>query len=174
MTREIKYKLLDSYFAHPVLWDVVMTSCVSASYWASGLRPNIHRESLNSLLSELISSSIAIGGFVIASLTIVLTIKDNVLNRNHTPPKSGIDLLFDSRHYQTMVSIYNWSAVIFLLAFLYFSGIDIFYCYLDDIKLFETITIGILIMALTLGRCLWVLSMIVGLHSKNKTKSSNE
>ena len=88
-------------------------------------------ESLKSNLSDIIATSISLAGFVLASLTIIVTFKENITQKqneaainqadkpetNKNADISGIELLFTSVHYERIVGVFSWAAFILLFLF---------------------------------------------------------
>lgn len=183
-------KIIDKYFKMPILWDMVILTFAGAIVWylvkRVGLKLNIDDSNLVSLLNQLISSSVSIAGFIIAALTIIVTFKENYNSRetnkstcnyvddkktseNTDEPKSGIEILFNSHHYKTIVGVFFWSALVLIFAFFYFSVLLIMWkninCHLNYCLLLIYYGLGLMVFA-TL-RCLIVLYKVIKLQMTN-------
>ena len=173
-------KVLDAYIKKPLLWDNIFIALLAITYFLTRrwgfcnfVAP---ADNMQSLLHELVSSSVSIGGFVIAALTIVITFKENLKAKEAigpaqqpASPTSGLDLLFKSHHYKGIVNVFYWSALIFIFSFLYFCILEIFW---DELKLHLTLSVclighGVLMMVFAVTRCLLVLNQVVKLQMKD-------
>src|SRR5690606_16346927 len=105
-------KILNIYIRRPLLWDIILTGsvCYLAYIVINSFRiqVSIDSELIKSVMSDLISTSISLAGFVLASLTIIVTFKDNLNHKNQGIEQSGIGLLFSSKHYKSIVNVFTW------------------------------------------------------------------
>lgn len=178
--------ILDKYIKRPLLWDNIIITLAAIIYFTTrrlGLcefTPTA--DNMQALLHELVSSSVSIGGFVIAALTIVITFKENLKAKEAIDPKtptkpdekptSGLDLLFKSHHYKSIVNVFYWSALIFVFSFLYFCALEFIW---QPLKSHLTlcacfIGYGVLIMVFAVTRCLLVLNQVIKLQMKDLMK----
>jgi len=165
-------KVLNIYIRRPLLWDIFFTGvlCYLAYYIINlfNIRVSIDSELIKSIMSDLISTSISLAGFVLASLTIIVTFKDNLSHKNQGVDQSGIGLLFSSKHYRSIVSIFTWAVMIFLALFLFLSLSKLFVSKLPvEYSLYFCI-IPITITTLTIFRTILVLYNIIKLQLLNK------
>lgn len=122
-------KILDYYIKRPLLYDLILSTLgallffLAISKWCIIDPPK--QEIISNLFSDLSDYSISLAGFVLASLTIIVTFKDNIRHKDLTELRaldrqqqlSGIDLLFSGKHYKRVVGVFTWASVIFLLIF---------------------------------------------------------
>ena len=181
MINKILIKAGDKYIKRPLFWDIVICALIiSICYYILECKKyftlDVDVESLKSNLSDIISTSISLAGFVLASLTIIVTFKDNISQKQQAPlpstkPKdlpntneTGIELLFTSKHYKRIVGVFTWASFILLFIFLVFSGIKTFTKILSTHFIFYSTIIGITLIALTIFRSLIVLCQIIKLQ----------
>ncbi len=78
----MKNKLLSYYFQHPLHFDILLIMLLLIVFEAMknvfGLNIIIKNSTLESVTTDLINTSISLAGFVLASLTIIVTFKDNI------------------------------------------------------------------------------------------------
>ena len=160
-------KILDFYIKRAVLWDLllIVTLLVTRHWWLMGLPfftcPK--SENLLTTMSDLINISISLAGFVLASLTIIVTFKENV-NPQQINPNSGIHLLFTSRHYKQIVHVFSRAAFVLLLLFVLLSIIKIIHQQTTNQILLDVVMASIMLISLTSLRSLLVLSKIIKLQ----------
>ncbi len=183
MINKILIKAGDKYIKRPLFWDIVICALIiSVCYYILEYKKyftlDVDVESLKSNLSDIISTSISLAGFVLASLTIIVTFKDNISQKQQAPVPStkqkdipatnetttGIALLFTSKHYKRIVGVFTWASFILLFIFLLFSGIKTFTKILSTHFIFYSTIIGITLIALTIFRSLIVLCQIIKLQ----------
>ncbi len=126
---------------------------------------DINRDSLDALLNELVSSSVSVGGFIIASLTIIVTLKDNV-NKPVEESENGMELIMNSRHYKSIVNIFKVGAWIFVATFLSFSLLEVLKNELSNKLALYLIMTGLGFTIMALIRCLFILHNIINLQIK--------
>lgn len=170
--------ILNTYIKRPLLWDLII--CIVfcfALYYTSfkfNINFNITLDEFRSSASDLISTSISLAGFVLASLTIIVTFKDNITHkeRSITPEEkakqdvSGIEILFSSKHYNRIVGVFSWAAFIFLIIFLNYSILKVIAAKIPPHLLIYIISSGILLTTLTIFRSLLILYNVIKLQVK--------
>jgi|SRR5690554_1223197 len=193
----MKIKILNTYIKRPLLWDIIITSliCYLFSLVVSkfDVKIQVDMELVKSIISDLISTSISLAGFVLASLTIIVTFKNNISHKkksqskpecnykseqvsgkdnkvviNQDDEQSGIELLFSSKHYSRIVGVFTWAVFIFLLLFLFLSFSKLFITEVPiSIALYFCI-IPICLTTLTIFRSILVLYRIIRLQLDKK------
>lgn len=163
-------KLSNIYIAAPLLFDLILIGIligliemICSKYQ---LCISEDREAVTNLLHELVSSSVSVGGFIIASLTIILTMKDNLKSKNIEDSETGLELILLSKHYVKIVGIFFWAIIIFILTFFYFSLIEILNLHISDKVAMYLVFAGLMVIIMCLLRCLMVLKKIIVISSK--------
>lgn len=171
---KVQSKILDFYIKRPIFFDIIISILIvliidktcSKGYFCI----KINRDTLGNLLNELVSSSVSIGGFIIAALTIILTLKDNLKAKEQTYPISALDVLFHSKHYKRIVRVFYWASLVFILTFFYFGILEIIWNNLSDIQALYLIFIGLFITAMSVVRCLLILQKIIEIQMNDTNR----
>ncbi len=172
-------KLLDGYYKRPLLWDLLIaTLACLAIEWL--LRPRLSFlhfpkcDTVLDLLSDLANTSISLAGFVLAALTIVVTFRDNMHHKEATldvkkrEELSALELLFLSRHYYGIVKVFSWATLILVAVFIVAAMLKLAHVEFGDVPLFYGALFLMMVLSLTILRCLFVLFRIVRLQSAAK------
>jgi len=118
-------QILNIYIKRPLLWDLAITGMLCFLFMivvdTNSITLTDDYDLIQSIISDLISTSISLAGFVLASLTIIVTFKDNISRKSPSLDDSSIELLFSSKHYGRIVGVFTWAVFIFLALFLMLS-----------------------------------------------------
>lgn len=179
-------KLIDFYLRRPVLYDLVLVIVILLlinilqSY--SLLFP-FDCKIMKSLNSDLISTSISLAGFVLASLTIIVTFKDSVnsrfnieqiANTKKNQKDNGRDLFFQSKHYFPTVKVFFSASLILLLLFFLLSVIKVS-AELISPNIYALLIIGgLVIIVTTVLRSLYLLLQIIKLQNQDNKSNVEE
>lgn len=161
-------KVTDCYLKRPLTVDLIFTILfLGGLYYITDVKclSLIDDEILKSLNSDLIATSISLAGFVLASLTIIVTFKDSVNGKQTIG--NGRDLFFKSKHYYPTVRIFYQASVILLFLFLFLSVSKIYKgAFMLEAR--RIVTIGSLILVTTtIFRSLYLLLQIIKLQVKD-------
>ncbi len=170
-------KFLDKYIKQPLLYDIIfviiVVICKHILSYKNIITIDIPLDTLKSMISDIISTTISLAGFILASLTIIVTFKDNI-NHKETYLKiekkedlTGMELLFTSKHYKRIVGVFSWACIIFLSIFFVISILKLF---LDKIivdYILNIIIITFIILSATVFRCLLILHSIINIQIKS-------
>lgn len=164
-------KLLDKYIKHPLLYDLIIVSLfILGKHILSSkniISITIPIDTLKSIVSDIISTTISLAGFILASLTIIVTFKDNINHKeiyNKIEAKNeltGMELLFTSKHYKRIVGVFSWSCIIFLTIFFLTSIVKLFLDRIDKDHIFDIIILSFITLSATIFRCLLILHKII-------------
>lgn len=170
-------KLLDKYIKSPLLYDLIIVCVfIFVKHILSNkniISINIPLETLKSVVSDIISTTISLAGFILASLTIIVTFKDNINHKeiyNKIEAKidlTGMELLFTSKHYKRIVGVFSWACIIFLSIFFLISIVKLF---LDKIVvdfILDIIILSFITLSATIFRCLLILHKIIKIQISN-------
>lgn len=171
--------ILNTYIKRPLLWDLLIaaTVCFIYNFLLNKICLNIsiNQDLITSIFSDLISTSISLAGFVLASLTIIVTFKDNITQKNNAnasnakepvvnKSQSGIELLFSSKHYGRIVGVFTWAVFIYLFLFLVLSFLKLFIGKIDETFYAYLCIVPIVLITLTIYRSVLVLYRIIKLQ----------
>ena len=167
-------KSIDLYLKIPILFDMFFT-CTLVSVFLILQREKViiqlNQDIIKSLYSDLITTSITLAGFVLASLTIIVTFKDTISGNNKN--LNGRYLFFKSEHYLPTVKIFFRSSIVLLFIFLLLSITKIINNCIP-VELSNFIILGTLLMiSMTILRSLLLLLQIIKIQNqpdKNTTQ----
>lgn len=158
--------LLDRYLRHPILFDLCVTIILLLSNQKL-INNNIQivsydKDSINDLLNELISTSMSLGGFVLAAMAIIASSKDNTTKvHNLNEAKTGKEFFFNSPAYNILINSYSWACMVYGGMFLIFSFLRISSESLSTTILFNLTFFGLLMALFTLFRCIYLIQAVV-------------
>lgn len=170
--------ILNNYIKRPLLWDIAICLIVAILFHFIKSKFNfsilISKEEYRSILTDILSTSISLAGFILASLTIIVTFKENIShkinaaknNLQNTDPLSGIEILFESKHYSRIVRVFFWAAFIYLLIFLGCSILKLSANKIPDNYFFYIVLSAIILTSLTIFRSLLILYRVIKLQLK--------
>lgn len=169
--------LMDKYYAKPIRFDFVIIVLICLVYKL--LTSKYHFSLLNdsefvkAFTTDLLNTTISLAGFVLASLTIIVTFKDNTTAKKQSTSdqeasqSSGLELLFSSKHYSTIVKTFSTAVFLLLAGFVVLSLFKFFFTKLPAYFGDYLLIISILIIALSVFRCVLLLYKIIKLQIKN-------
>jgi hypothetical protein len=158
--------LLDQYLSHPILSDLFIATMLLVLNYALN-QNNIQivsydKESINDLLNELISTSMSLGGFVLAAMAIIASSKDNTAKVNNIKEaKTGKEFFYNSPAYNILINSYSWACTVYGGMFLVFSLLRTTSDSLAPIILFNLTYFGLLVALFTLFRCIYLIQAVV-------------
>lgn len=158
-------RLLDYYLDYPKFWDCVVIGLVVALlHWKASLLP-LAVSDLSSLQNGLIGTAVSLAGFIIAALTIIVTFRANIAVKKMDDSANGMELLFNSRNYSKVVSVFKGAIIELVIGF-----VVVYLSILAEAALTvrHSILIAIaLLIGITLStlRCLFVLYGVLGVES---------
>lgn len=100
-------EFVDFYIESSIIFDlllgfgiVISLSFFNEEYICFG------NEKINSILDRINNHSMTLTGFILACLTIIISIKASVKRGKVTDNSSNIEILFNSKHYKVIVSVF--------------------------------------------------------------------
>lgn len=156
--------ILDVYFKRPLIWDYLIATC---SIVTLVLLANNDRISLPSgldsfsLTGDLTNISLTMIGFILTILTVLITFKDNSTKNTPNEDVPAFNKFFATEYYfETIKHLKNCIKSISLIAVLGFS-FKLFSTDSNRIFLFYYNVFGLIIVMLTIYRCLFILGKIL-------------
>lgn len=174
-------KILDIYIKRPLLYDIFFISIiVFAKHMLSFnniFNLKIPLETLKSIISDVISTTISLAGFILASLTIIVTFKDNINHKEifkkvkKKKKLTSIELLFTSKHYKRVVGVFSWACIIFLTIFFVISIVKLFNDKIGADLILDLIILSLILLSATIFRCLLILHKIIKIQISNNIEN---
>lgn len=158
--------IVDKYLANPIISDFAIAVIVwyISMYFSIFNFELFDKSNQINVLSNLISTNVSLAGFILAALTIIVTFKSNLKSKGLEESSNALELLFSSKHYDSIVSIFKKSLLEFVLCFIL---LYLVYSFSDNLCI-ETLNrvnvIGIIITSLSILRSLFVLFKILDLE----------
>lgn len=118
-----KYRILDFYLRAEILIDIILITVFIflADYLKQKYSWNIKfdREFLKTLHGDLIATCISLIGFIVASLTILISMKESIKSRLDQTQKisSGLELFFSSDTYSVLIKKFNTGTFLLIIVF---------------------------------------------------------
>lgn len=159
-------EILDQYLLRPVLFDMVATVLLLSANQIlinKGFQLYAYtQEAINDLLNELISSSLSLGGFVLAAMAIIASMKESTTKvDDYKDGKTGKEFFFNSPAYKPLINSYQWACILYGGVFLLFSIVRTISDSLDVKTLFLLTYLGLFISLFTLVRCIFLIQAVV-------------
>lgn len=168
---------IDKYYSKPLPFDFVIIVLFCLLYKLLTDKYNFSLlndpELIKSFTTDLLNTTISLSGFVLASLTIIVTFKDNTTAKKQSTETNayneatGLELLFSSKHYSTIVKTFSKAVFMLLAGFVVLSFFKFFFAKLPAYFGDYLLIISILIIALSVFRCVLLLYKIIKLQIKN-------
>jgi len=167
--------ILDKYFKSPLFWDyflsiILIFICYELINKHIILLPKT--DEIISITTDITNISLTISGFILTLLTVLITFKtsNNVKKIELDSDKPLFELFFASGlYFETTKHLKNCIKSLILVSVLGFS-FKIFLSNSSKVYLYYFNILGLLIIALTLYRCLLILTKIVELQ-KNESQN---
>jgi len=154
----------DSYLRKPILYDFLIgVAIVLINYLIVEFIGHCfiyEEDSIADILNELISSTLASGGFILAALAILASIKQGVFQEEEKPENERKRYFFNGSGFKRIINIYSFSCLVFLFLFTLFTILRSVLSNLSLTWTFSIFSIGVVVLLLTLLRCtilLWIL-----------------
>lgn len=125
---------------------------------------------LQDIASELVGASIGVAGFIIAALTIIITMRDNTAVKPLEEAQSGTELFFNSRGYGLLVRVYMFAALESVVIFLLFLIAKFYGERAGQAYLSACVIVATLILVLLIARCLYLLWAVVKIQIRDQQR----
>lgn len=115
-----KYNLIDFYFHNPFLSDIIVIVlsllmnglCVIVfSKLHIPLIEEIDKTSAITFIATLCSISVTLAGFIIAALTILITVKSSLTARGFEDATNALEYVLSTKHYKNIIQVFINSIV---------------------------------------------------------------
>lgn len=159
--------ILDIYFKKPIFWDYLISILASASLVIAYLYNKLSLPEIQdsySLTGDLTNIALTLVGFILTILTVLITFKDNSDVNINNPEKPVFNKFFSTGYYyETVRHLKNCIKSISIIAILGFF-LKLFLSTNNRCYLFFYNILGLIIIMLTVYRCLLILGKILELQ----------
>lgn len=170
--------IIDSYLDKPLRYDLIIVISlilieafiivpVVKSIGRFGLIVLDHTEQL-AYIANLISASVSLAGFILAALTIMISVKSSLKARGFNDAENALEFLFTTKHYFRVVKVFKHATIeLVIVAFVLFLASSL-------IANFSVLTIQRLIFATTFAtvlavvRALFILFKVLSLEEMKR------
>lgn len=129
--------VLDSYFNSPIFWDCVVIAVVILANTYAPFIPfkTLDKGQQMNLLSNLISTTVSLAGFILAALTIIVTFKSSLKAKGFEDSGNALEYFFSTSHYRSIVEVFRKAITELVIIF-----VVLYFVWLSS----ENIRVGIL------------------------------
>lgn len=165
-------KIIDVYLSNALTLDfvIIAVAWLVSKYFDIIPFELADKNNQINILGNLISTDIALAGFLLAALTIIVTFKSNLKAKGIEESENALELIFSSKHYNSIIDVFKESIVELvicaILLYIVWASTDNFSIWTIN----RANVTGIIITGLTILRSLFVLNIILGLdrHTRNE------
>ena len=119
------------------------------------------KEDSMNMLSNIIGTSVSLAGFILASLTIIVAIRSNILRKNPTEANTPLELFFSVGTYRTITKVFKIAILELIACFIYSYIIWLLIENLDNGFIYNSIIILIYLLSVSTVRSLFVLFLLI-------------
>lgn len=165
MKNKVSNTIIDLYLNNSLTIDfvfVVLIWIVNSYFSAIEFKIGTSENNL-SILSDIISASISLAGFILASLTIIVAIKSNLANKNPERAKNPLELFFSPGNYKKIIEIFQGSIIELTFTFI---TAYVFWISHENIMLYTLFKVNIsliFVVSISVLRSLLVLFKIINI-----------
>lgn len=162
-------KFFDFYYRFPLLIDLLICAIVwivNSQFCVFEIA--ISSETLKSILSSIIDTSVSLAGFILAALTIIVSFKSNLKAKSVNEANSAFELIFSSKHYYGIVSAFKNSIMELTILFFLLYSLWLITDSVDSNVLFKSIVLGVIVLSTSVLRSLALLFSILSLEAKEE------
>jgi hypothetical protein len=113
------------------------------------------------IISDTVSASISLAGFILASLTVIASIRSNITNRPPDATRNPLEMFFSDKNYTRIVQVFKDAIIELILVFILSYFIWISQENFENYTLLKWIVSAVIIIFLSISRTLLVLFTII-------------
>lgn len=170
-------KAIDGYLLKPIRYDIAIIAtiliieCLIEYFFIKNDLPLlkiVDRVTEISFISSLISATVALAGFMVAALTIFVTVKASLKVRGIEDAENAMQIIFSTDHYKEILRIFKDTIVelIILLIVIYLGWMCS--ANFSDIVLSRLIFASVFAITMSISRSLYILFQVLDLESYKK------
>lgn len=156
-------KTLDFYINNALFFD----SLIIIILWATNSYMSVFdfeiadkSNNLN-IVSDTISASISLAGFILASLTVIASIRSNITNRQPDATRNPLELFFSDANYSRIIQVFKDAIIELVLVFIISYSIWISQENFVNYTILKWIISAVIIIFLSVSRTLLILFTII-------------
>lgn len=155
--------VVDSYLYYAIVIDCAIVSLI---YIVNTFTPifNVEsgkREDNIDILSNIIGTSVSLAGFILASLTIIVAIRSNILRKNPETASTPLELFFSVGTYKTIIKVFKIAIIELIICFIFSYIVWILLDSLNSSFIYNSVIATIYVLAVSTIRSLFVLFLLI-------------
>lgn len=164
-----KYReLVDSYLQYALFIDIAVIGIL----WL--LNSKVHLISFEfkskiehlSIVENIIGASISLAGFILASLTIIVAIRSNILSKQPENSENPLELFFSTGTYKAIVKVFKIAIIELVFCFIISYILTLSSANLENDFLFKSLIGLIYLVSVSTLRSLFVLFLLIDVDGK--------
>lgn len=165
-------KLVDSYLQYALFIDFALILVV----WFLNSKVALFDFVLKSktehigIIENIVGASISLAGFILASLTIIVSIRSNILSKRPEDANSPLELFFSTGTYNAIVKVFKIAIIELVFCFILSYVITISSANLENYFIFKSLIGLIFLVSVSTIRSLFVLFLLINV--KNQKNAS--
>lgn len=164
-----KYReLIDSYLQYALSIDFVLLGVLwflNSKVYLFDFDYKSKEEHLN-IVESIIGASISLAGFILASLTIIVAIRSNILSKTPESAENPLELFFSSGTYKAIVKVFKIAIIELIFCFIISYIITISSANFENDFLFKSLICLIYLISVSTIRSLFVLFLLIDVDQK--------
>jgi hypothetical protein len=161
-------KILDKYYNFTFIIDILIILIIwLISKYCPFINIVVERSNLLEIISSIIDTSVALSGFILAALTIIITFKSSIKAKGFEKATSAFEMILSSKHYKDIVISFKNSLIELVVIFIALYWSWVYFTNIDSWYLLNIICSAISILSLAISRSLYLLFYIISTELKN-------
>ena len=168
-----KARVLDGYLKAPIIWDAVLGALLAAVLYLGKTRMGVDTKDISGVQNSLAGTAISLAGFILTSLTIIVTLRANLSYKGVEGSSNGLELILNSWAYKKIVNIFKGAIQeLVIVAFVLYAAMLV-----NKEDAYESVLLALsgaslLSIAFTTLRRLYILFTLVELEIKGREEAS--
>lgn len=160
-------KTLDFYINNALFFDsiIILALWFANSYFSFFDFKIAEKKDNLEIVSDTVSASISLAGFILASLTVIASIRSNITNRPQDAIRNPLEMFFSDVNYKRVVQVFKDAIVELVLVFILSYFIWISQENFLNFTILKWIISAILMIFFSVSRTLIVLFTIIKIDS---------
>jgi hypothetical protein len=156
-------KIMDFYLNNALFFDsfTIIALWLANSYLSFIDFKIAYKEENLGIISDTVSASISLAGFILASLTVIASIRSNITNRPPDATRNPLEMFFSDKNYSRIVQVFKDAIIELVLVFIFSYFIWISQENFKNYTLLKWIVSAVIIIFLSISRTLLVLFTII-------------
>lgn len=156
-------KIMDFYLNNALFFDsLIIVGLWIANSYLSFIDFKISDKEENlGVISDTVSASISLAGFILASLTVIASMRSNIANRPPDATRNPLEMFFSDKNYSRIIQVFKEAIIELILVFIFSYFIWISQENFENYTLLKWIVSSVIIIFMSISRTLLVLFTII-------------